>query len=897
MQVADSVRYREAVTRLKRLLYDQPGWESVPEPPTTCPHPQQASHTHAAHTNHHLPYQPTVRWDGGGVGGVSTQVGREEAASRWLLELLRHQEDLITQLERENDFLKREVVSVGEGVRRMGQDNQELNRRLADALSQAIAMGEASEATSSSSSSTESGQKDATNSRIATLTREKATLQEEVRRLQHSLSVMTQREQEALTKLRQALTLAQDTHTHTAQVRASSESALEELSTLLAATKQEGQELRRLLEEADNKQKRKQEQKDEQVAKQQQRIKALQEEREEQEQAISGLRQEVRESSRKVTALEEDLLAARAARTRLEVQLEEQRQHSRDAHARLDQIIVARSGEAAAGTARAQELEDRLTAAREDTSRLLLAITTLAQGSGRGVEADTTDDVKSERLAAGQQLGAAITAIQARHESEVRSLRDAAQQQSEAMDRLREEVASMRQQLASDNESYRTRLEEVGRGLAVVLTTTTAAAAAASSRSQDSLQAPGRMSTYDSGLPTTPAAPDDPIPAAPDCTTPTAPDDPTPAAPEAPDCTTPAAPDDPTPAAPDDATPAAPDDPTPAAPDDPTPAAPDDATPAAPDDPTPAAPDDPTAAAPDDPTAAAPDDPTSATPDDPTPAAPNDPTPTAPDDPTPAAPDDPTPAAPNDPTPTAPDDPTPAAPDDPTATAPDNATPAAPDDPTPAAPDDPTPAAPDATDANASNTTVHHTPAPIPNTLTNSDVAETEETNDQQGLTTDPKEIMEVQQVDIKNKNGERSTSSDEKRERTDRQAKSVGKNGEMEDRTEGAVNNVGHSNNKETDQTGQSNNTEVELQVNKTEETEGSMNTTEEKDECTNANEGDKETSMKEEETPATGVPTSTQDECGSGQEDGEGITEDPQQREADGAKVDGLAGQEEEF
>ncbi|XP_045604207.2 adventurous-gliding motility protein Z [Procambarus clarkii] len=849
MQVADSVRYREAVTRLKRLLYDQPGWESVPEPPTTCPHPQQASHTHAAHTNHHLPYQPTVRWDGGGVGGVSTQVGREEAASRWLLELLRHQEDLITQLERENDFLKREVVSVGEGVRRMGQDNQELNRRLADALSQAIAMGEASEATSSSSSSTESGQKDATNSRIATLTREKATLQEEVRRLQHSLSVMTQREQEALTKLRQALTLAQDTHTHTAQVRASSESALEELSTLLAATKQEGQELRRLLEEADNKQKRKQEQKDEQVARQQQRIKALQEEREEQEQAISGLRQEVRESSRKVTALEEDLLAARAARTRLEVQLEEQRQHSRDAHARLDQIIVARSGEAAAGTARAQELEDRLTAAREDTSRLLLAITTLAQGSGRGVEADTTDDVKSERLAAGQQLGAAITAIQARHESEVRSLRDAAQQQSEAMDRLREEVASMRQQLASDNESYRTRLEEVGRGLAVVLTTTTAAAAAASSRSQDSLQAPGRMSTYDSGLPTTPAAPDDPIPAAPDCTTPTAPDDPTPAAPEAPDCTTPAAPDDPTPAAPDDATPAAPDDPTPAAPDDPT------------------------AAAPDDPTAAAPDDPTSATPDDPTPAAPNDPTPTAPDDPTPAAPDDPT------------------------ATAPDNATPAAPDDPTPAAPDDPTPAAPDATDANASNTTVHHTPAPIPNTLTNSDVAETEETNDQQGLTTDPKEIMEVQQVDIKNKNGERSTSSDEKRERTDRQAKSVGKNGEMEDRTEGAVNNVGHSNNKETDQTGQSNNTEVELQVNKTEETEGSMNTTEEKDECTNANEGDKETSMKEEETPATGVPTSTQDECGSGQEDGEGITEDPQQREADGAKVDGLAGQEEEF
>ncbi|XP_053641867.1 mucin-22-like isoform X2 [Cherax quadricarinatus] len=413
-------------------------------------------------------------------------IGGEERASRWLLELLRHQEELIAQLEKENDFLKREVVSVGEGVKMMGQENQELNRRLADALTQAITMGECSDTSSISSSERNSGDKDATNSTIAALTREKAALQEQVSHLDASLSAVTLKEQEALTKLRQALTLAQDTHSHTVQVRASSETALEELSALLTATKQEGQELRKRLDEADSRHKRQQEQKEEHVGQLLQRVKALQEEREQQDEVMTRLRQEVRESSRKVAALEEDLQAARAARTRLEVQLEEQRQHSKDAHSRLEHIVLTRSGEAAAGTARAQELEERLTAAREDTSRLLHAITSLAQGSGRGVEADTTDDVKSERLAAGQQLSAAITALQTRHECEVRSLREAASQQSEAMDRLREEVSNMRQQLADDSNSYRNRLEEVGRCLATLASTATAAVA--SQPYQDSFQ-------------------------------------------------------------------------------------------------------------------------------------------------------------------------------------------------------------------------------------------------------------------------------------------------------------------------------------------------------------------------------------------------------------------------
>lgn len=39
----------------------------------------------------------------------------------------------------------------------------------------------------------------------------------------------------------------------------------------------------------------------------------------------------------------------------------------------------------------------------------------LLKGSGRSVEGVTTDDVKSERLAAEQQLSLALTTLQSRH--------------------------------------------------------------------------------------------------------------------------------------------------------------------------------------------------------------------------------------------------------------------------------------------------------------------------------------------------------------------------------------------------------------------------------------------------------------------------------------------------
>ncbi|XP_063613731.1 myosin heavy chain, clone 203-like isoform X3 [Penaeus indicus] len=452
MDVVDSDRYREAVERLRRLLYDPPPWDA---PPTLHP-------DHALHSTHHT-YNASHYTAGGGgdIEGVRVGMSLGGTPSRWLLEMLRHQEDLIAQLEKENEFLKREVVSVGEGVKAMAKENSELNRRLTESLNQAINTGEGSDTSSYNLEEMD----EAIQRQMAALSRERTLLQEEVGRLEGSLAAVTKREQEALAKLNHALALAQDTHAHTAKVRASSESALEEVTNLLTVTQQEGKELKRQLADAEERLKKQEGNAEEREGQQRQRLQRLEDERDDLEQLVSQVKQQVRDGARKIADLEEDLHVAKAARLRLEAQLEEQRQHSKDAHSRLDQIIMARSGEAAAGAARARELEERLSVARQDSNRLLLTITSLAQGTGRTTELDTTDDVKSERRAAEQQLSATLAALQTKHEDEVMKLREAADQQSEAMKSLKAEVERMRQQLAEDNEKYRAeraRLEQGG---------------------------------------------------------------------------------------------------------------------------------------------------------------------------------------------------------------------------------------------------------------------------------------------------------------------------------------------------------------------------------------------------------------------------------------------------
>ncbi|XP_050714096.1 myosin-7B-like isoform X4 [Eriocheir sinensis] len=414
MDVGDSLRYREAVARLKHLLYDEP------EEPASPPH---------------APYPHYSAGEGGG------------GAWRWLLELLRHQENLIAQLEKENEFLKGEVVSVGEGLRTLAQDNQDLHRRLSTTLTQALEEG--------GSESTCSSPAPSPNAATATLIRQKEILQAEVARLEDALAAVSRREQEALARLSHALALAEHTHAQAAQVRASSESAVEKLSGELTAAQQEAGRLRGQLDEEEARRVREAAGREREARDAEDRIASLQAEREELEKRLARVREEAREGGRKVVFLESDLRTAEDARRRLEDQLEEQRSQTLDATARLDQILVTRSDEAAAGAARAKDLEERLDAAREDTARLLQAVTALAKGGGRPGELHSTDDVKSERLAAGQQLQEALEALHSRHEAEVAGVENAARDQSQATEALRQELAALREQLARDSETHR----------------------------------------------------------------------------------------------------------------------------------------------------------------------------------------------------------------------------------------------------------------------------------------------------------------------------------------------------------------------------------------------------------------------------------------------------------
>ncbi|XP_064077793.1 LOW QUALITY PROTEIN: FK506-binding protein 5-like [Macrobrachium nipponense] len=380
-----------------------------------------------------------------------------------LMELLRHQEELIAQLEKENEFLKREIISVSDGAKKVAQENQDLSRRLAQALSQALARDENTD----SSLSTSNSQAEKVPESLDKLQREKVALMAEVERLQSALDAMTEREQSALDKLRAALSIAEETQAFTTQVRASSESAIEELSGLLRSTKEEGEELKHLLQEAEKRTSQEEEQQEKWRSEQEKKVKLLEEEITNQGTQITQLEGEVREKGRQIVVLKDDLQAAQAAKARIETQLEEQRQHAKDAHARLDHIIMTRGAEAATATTRARELEDRLSSARQDINRLLNTITSIAQGPGKIRDLQSTDDVKSERLAAEHQMSTLLSSLQDRHEEEIKALHDASTEHRKSVDALRQEIAEMRQEIVDDNERNRECLHRIGQSMGV----------------------------------------------------------------------------------------------------------------------------------------------------------------------------------------------------------------------------------------------------------------------------------------------------------------------------------------------------------------------------------------------------------------------------------------------
>ncbi|KAK7079856.1 hypothetical protein SK128_024663, partial [Halocaridina rubra] len=484
MELGNSQRYEEAVLRLKKLLYEDvrlsPSVSDVHNS-VTKGHDDSSHHvTHLSTSSVRFTqsYTGHVReWPNGGAavgtGPFTSAIGERsilkdiEGASGWPIELLHRQEDLIVQLEKENEFLKRELLSLGDGVQQMGKENQELSRKLTSSL--AIAVN--SEEESSESCSIDPTKKPGCRDFSLKSPRENEIIQVELSRMQQVLDAATEREQQALNKLREALALAEDTQSLTTQVRAGYDSALEELSKVLEATKESERELKHLLDETDQKLQEQEKERDLWRSQHQQHIKLLENQVESQNTKVIELQNDMQEKERRLSTLQEDLGVLRAAKTRLEAQLDDQRQHSKDSHARLDDIIATRSAEVSVATARARELEDHLTLARQDTSRLLQIITDMAQGTRRtvGRETDSTDDIKSERLAAEQQLSVMLSALQSRHEEELRSFQTAADHSNQIVETLQKDIASMRQQLTEENEKNSKEQERQKKEQAVLL--------------------------------------------------------------------------------------------------------------------------------------------------------------------------------------------------------------------------------------------------------------------------------------------------------------------------------------------------------------------------------------------------------------------------------------------
>ncbi|CAL4092653.1 unnamed protein product, partial [Meganyctiphanes norvegica] len=233
VQVVDTARYQKAVSRLKHLLYDAgvDKTHSYHMGPTDA---ENLTHNYKKYKYSHysdgmtLPtevnaeYQPAAR---------SSRVDGGIKVSAGLLELLHRQEDLIVQLEKENDFLKKELLALTDNVKELGEENENLRRRLTNNLKEIMAQGES-----------EMGSIDEeVDFSMSRLKKECLDLQEQVAALESTVGKLRSKEQEALDKLQQALKLAQDTHIYTTQVQSGSEAAIDEMASQLAVAKTEAQ--------------------------------------------------------------------------------------------------------------------------------------------------------------------------------------------------------------------------------------------------------------------------------------------------------------------------------------------------------------------------------------------------------------------------------------------------------------------------------------------------------------------------------------------------------------------------------------------------------------------------------------------------------------------------------
>ncbi|XP_076053357.1 uncharacterized protein LOC143032444 isoform X5 [Oratosquilla oratoria] len=431
------------------------------------------------------------RGGGGGGGGERIKgVEREELSddvfttsalvtrqgiSFGLLELVRRQDDLITQLEKENTFLRGEVLSITSSVQAITKENEELREMIADALKESretkppgnpdpattppVNQGqeekkeeeEEEDEGKNEVSTTADGTDKTKVTRVKELKKDKEKLETALKKQEERLEDLKEKEEAALEKLRTALNLAETTQRYSEKVREGAEKARAELASELQNTQDELQELRNQLKAAQEESDRRQEAHDKIVEQRDARARRLEEEREELNGHIDGLNQKIRDKQNKLRNLEEDVREAVRKHLRLEEDLKIQRQHEKDVEDRYNHMIKMRDDEVRNQEARVGTLEALLKTARQDNAKLLATVTTLAQG--RDDSGDRKDNAHVND--ASTALSDALTALQATHEAEVASFRKAADNQRAAMESLRQEIATLRDRSTQEAEKHR----------------------------------------------------------------------------------------------------------------------------------------------------------------------------------------------------------------------------------------------------------------------------------------------------------------------------------------------------------------------------------------------------------------------------------------------------------
>ncbi|KAL7646434.1 UNVERIFIED_CONTAM: hypothetical protein RMT77_003347 [Armadillidium vulgare] len=421
LQVADSVRYREAVSRLKRILYNRPSSYERSVSPFSWKEKR------------YFPEEPQRTKEEFEKEIPDKNIDENQKSFSSLFDMIKRQDDLIAQLEKENLFLKTELVSTAEASKEIALQNESFRKRLTDTLIQMETSPDLSALTDADEKADEV---------INCLKDEREKLVECIKLQEETISNLRRRETEAIDKVKQAVTLAEDSQKLTDKVRESGDQNRKDLQQQLEDAFEKIQILQQ------------------QLHKSQERERAGERLLMDREKNLSRLEEDSRDKDLSLKKKELDyqnqiedlkrcLKEAEEANERLEKVLQEQRNTSEATFKRLEALLDRRNLETESFTKRRKSLEKQVTDLKQENQRLLQAINDLAKVE----RTSNTDDVKY-----ATQVSSSFPSSTKHDLNEIKSI---IEDHQNSIAFLQEEVFAVRQEMTKEIEGLRNNMGEL----------------------------------------------------------------------------------------------------------------------------------------------------------------------------------------------------------------------------------------------------------------------------------------------------------------------------------------------------------------------------------------------------------------------------------------------------